>query len=84
VATPALDWPALRDYRDYMVRHLDDTEQVSGYERAGATVVKGTARLAGPGRVNVNGGLLEADHIVIATGSEPLRPPVDGLDRVTV
>jgi len=84
VATPALDWAALRDYRDYMVRHLDDAAQVRGYEQAGATVVKGTARLAGPGRVDVNGGLLAADHIVIATGSQPLRPPIDGLDQVTV
>ena len=84
VATPALDWASLRDYRDYMIRHLDDAAQVSGYEQAGATVVKGTARLAGPGRVDVNGGLLEADHIVIATGSQPLRPPIDGLGQVTV
>jgi pyruvate/2-oxoglutarate dehydrogenase complex dihydrolipoamide dehydrogenase (E3) component len=84
VATPALDWPALRDYRDYMVRHLDDAAQVRGYEQAGATVIKGTARLAGHGRVDVNGGLLEADHIVIAAGSRPLRPAIDGLEQVTV
>lgn len=24
-ATPALNWAALRDYLDYMIRHLDDT-----------------------------------------------------------
>jgi len=40
VATPALDWPGLRDYRDYMIRHLDDTGQIRGYEQAGATVIK--------------------------------------------
>ncbi len=84
VATPALDWAGLRDYRDYMVRHLDDTAQVQGYEQAGATVIKGAARLAGPGRVEVGGQLLEAGHIVIATGSEPLRPAIDGLDGATV
>jgi pyruvate/2-oxoglutarate dehydrogenase complex dihydrolipoamide dehydrogenase (E3) component len=84
VATPALDWPELRDYRDYMVRHLDDTAQVRGYEEAGATVVKGAARLAGPGRVEVGAELLEADHIVIATGSEPVRPDIDGLDQMPV
>ena len=27
VATPQLGWPGLRDYRDYMVRHLDDTSR---------------------------------------------------------
>jgi len=84
VATPAIDWPRLRDYHDYMVRHLDDTAQVEGYEHAGATVIKGPARLAGPGRVEAGGQLLEADHVVIATGSEPVRPAIEGLDQVTV
>jgi dihydrolipoamide dehydrogenase len=84
VATPALDWPELRDYHDYMVRHLDDAAQVSGYEQQGATVIKGTARLAGPDRVEAGGELLETDHIVIATGSQPVRPDVDGLDQVPV
>ena len=84
VATPALDWPGLRDYHDYMVRHLDDSAQVKDYEQAGAMVIKGPARLAGPGRVEAAGQLLEADHVVIGTGSEPARPPVDGLDQVPV
>src|SRR5229473_4973494 len=84
VATPALEWPGLRDYRDFMVRHLDDSAQVNGYEQAGVTVIKGSARLAGPGRVEAGGQLLEADHVVIATGSEPVRPAVDGLDQVMV
>jgi pyruvate/2-oxoglutarate dehydrogenase complex dihydrolipoamide dehydrogenase (E3) component len=64
-----------------MVRHLDDAGQVAGYQQAGATVFKDTARLAGPGKVEVGGELLEAGHIVIATGSHPLRPAVDGLDQ---
>jgi dihydrolipoamide dehydrogenase len=84
VGTPGLDWPELRDYRDYMVRHLDDAGQVAGYQQAGATVIKGMARLAGPGKVEANGELLEADHIVIASGSYPVRPEVGGLDQVPV
>jgi pyruvate/2-oxoglutarate dehydrogenase complex dihydrolipoamide dehydrogenase (E3) component len=84
VSTPAIDWPGLRDYHDYMVRHLDDTAQVKDYQQAGATVIKGPARLAGPGRVEAGGQLLEAGHVVIATGSDPARPPVEGLDQVPV
>ncbi len=84
LTSPALDWAGLRDYRDYMVRHLDDAEQVRGYEQAGATVLKGTARLAGPGRVSVDGRLLQAEHIVIATGSDALRPAIEGLEEVEV
>jgi dihydrolipoamide dehydrogenase len=67
-----------------MVRHLDDAAQVDGYEQQGATVVKGAARLVGPGRVAVGDDLLEADNVVIATGSEPLRPPIEGLERAEV
>jgi pyruvate/2-oxoglutarate dehydrogenase complex dihydrolipoamide dehydrogenase (E3) component len=84
VGDAQLDWPATRDYRDYMIRHLDDTNQVKGYEKAGATVLKGVARIAGPGRVDVDGRAYFADHIVVATGSDAFIPPIPGLDEVTV
>jgi len=86
---PELDWAALRDYRDFMVRHLDDGEQVTGYERQGATVVKGEGRFAG----RTDDGLLlvaaadrslAAPDVVVATGSAPVRPDIDGLDGVPV
>ena len=81
---PGLQWSALRDYRDFMVRHLDDSKQVRAYEDQGVTVVKGKARLTGPGQVDVDGRRLEAEHVIVATGSASVRPPVDGLDDVPV
>lgn len=79
-----LDWPSTRDYRDYMIRHLDDSDQVAGYEKSGATVVKGAARIAGPGTVDVDGQTLSAEHLVIATGSDAAIPPIEGLGDVPV
>jgi pyruvate/2-oxoglutarate dehydrogenase complex dihydrolipoamide dehydrogenase (E3) component len=86
VSRPAIDWPALRDYRDVMVRHLDDAKQIQGYEQQGATVVKGEARIVGrdPWRVQAGDRELTADHVILATGSAALRPPIDGLDDVPV
>jgi dihydrolipoamide dehydrogenase len=81
---PGLDWPQLRDYRDYMIRHLDDTAQIDGLRKLGATVVKAPARLTGPGQVEAGGRELTADHIIIATGATPARLPVDGLEGVPV
>lgn len=83
---PRLDWPALRDYRDFMVRHLDDAAQVKGYQKQGAVVVKGAARLVGraPWRVEAGDRELSGDQVIVATGSEPVRPAVEGLDRVAV
>jgi dihydrolipoamide dehydrogenase len=42
-------------------------------------VVKGEGRLAGPGRLEVDGREFEAGAILISTGSDPVVPPVDGL-----
>ncbi len=77
-----LDWADTRDYRDYMIRHLDDSGQVAGYEKQGATVVKGAARLTGPGTVDVEGRELSAQHVIVATGSEPVLPPIEGVEEV--
>ena len=84
VTQPDLLWPQIRDYRDYMVRHYDDSGQIDGWQHRGATVVKGSGRLAGPRRVEVDGRHLEADHIIIATGAEAITPPIDGLNDAQV
>ncbi len=80
--SPGLDWAGAAAYRDFMIRHLDDARQVQGYEECGATVVKGKGRLAGPGVVEVEGRRLAADHVVVATGSDPKVPPIPGLGAV--
>ena len=48
-------------------------------------VISGTARFSGPGAVEVamkdgRTQKLEADRIIVATGSVPVRPPVPGID----
>lgn len=56
---PQLRWSALREYRDYMIRHLDDTQQVESYTEQGATVIKAIGRLVGrdsAGRLQVEAG----------------------------
>ncbi len=82
LSRPGLDWPALRAYRDQMIRHLDDSAQVKGYQEQGALVLRGQGRVTGrdPWRVEVGGTGVSTDHVVVATGSAPLRPPVRGLD----
>ena len=82
--TPELYVEDLFDYRDYIIRNLDDSGQVENYEGMGARVVKGEGRLAGQGRVEVNGETLEADHVVVATGSAQNMIPIEGIEDVTV
>ncbi len=40
----------------------------------------GNARVEGQGKVSVDGEIYTADHILLAVGSKPARPPVPGLD----
>jgi dihydrolipoamide dehydrogenase len=78
-SAPEQRWAEVSAYRDFMIRHLDDSEQIDGYERGGVRVYKSAARLAGPGHVQVGDEALEAERIVIATGSDPKIPPIPGL-----
>lgn len=82
LSRPDLHWAKAATYRDDMVRHLDDGGQVQSYENQGATVLKAAGRLVEPGVVEADGHRLEADHVVIATGSDPLVPPIEGLHDV--
>lgn len=47
-------------------------------------VLTGEATLKGPGSVEVAGELYESEHVLIATGSSPARPPIPGLDNAGV
>jgi pyruvate/2-oxoglutarate dehydrogenase complex dihydrolipoamide dehydrogenase (E3) component len=74
-------WSKASDFRDYMInREGTDTPDDSGHttslEDAGATVIRGSASLDGPGRVRVADRVLEAGAIVLAVGSVS-RVPAD-------
>lgn len=72
---------AMRRVHD-TVAHIAGTEDAEVLEAEGITVIEGRARLLGGKAVEVAGSRLTADSIVVATGSRPVSPPVDGLDRV--
>jgi len=52
------------------------------FRALGVDVIEGDARVIGGGRVEVNGVVMEARHIVIATGSAPSIPDIPGLTTV--
>jgi pyruvate/2-oxoglutarate dehydrogenase complex dihydrolipoamide dehydrogenase (E3) component len=84
-ATVVADWePVARRIRDEATDSWDDTAAVERFEGKGGRFVRGTGRIAGPGKVQVQDGpLIEVSRgIVLATGTRPAIPPVDGLDSV--
>ena len=78
-ATAELDVDAALAWRDFMVSDYSDAGQQRWLARAGIDLLRGTGRLAGPGVVEVDGVRHTAEHVVVATGSDPIIPPVPGL-----
>lgn len=86
------DWPKASDRRDYMISREgtappDDGSHVHALEKVGAVAIRGKGRITGQGTVVVTGEegdrTLAARHIVIAVGSHPTMPHIDGLDTIT-
>ena len=74
-----VDVPAALAYRDFMVSDYSDTGQQRWLAGKGIDLIRGTGRLAGTGVVEVDGVRHTARHVVLATGSDPVIPPVPGL-----
>ncbi|NMM17023.1 MAG: NAD(P)/FAD-dependent oxidoreductase [Cellulomonas sp.] len=83
--TGRLDVAGTLARRNTFASHWDDHSQVEWLDGAGITLVRGRARFAGPRTVLVEDDMgletvLRARHaVVVATGSEPALPDVDGL-----
>jgi pyruvate/2-oxoglutarate dehydrogenase complex dihydrolipoamide dehydrogenase (E3) component len=77
--TGRLDASALFAWRDFMVSDYDDSGQAAWAEAAGIELLRGAGRLDGPGRVRVGDDVYGATHVVLATGSDAVIPPIPGL-----
>ncbi|MEJ8281348.1 dihydrolipoyl dehydrogenase family protein [Pseudonocardia spirodelae] len=86
--TAEFDVQQVLDRRTSFTSGWDDSGQVAWAEGAGAAVLRGRGRLAGEKRVVVTADdgtetVVTANRaVVVATGSVPVVPPVEGLDTV--
>jgi pyruvate/2-oxoglutarate dehydrogenase complex dihydrolipoamide dehydrogenase (E3) component len=78
-ASARVDVQATLAWRDFMVSSYSDAGQERWLADRGIDLLRGTGRLAGTGVVEVDGVRHTADQIVVATGSDPVVPPVPGL-----
>jgi pyruvate/2-oxoglutarate dehydrogenase complex dihydrolipoamide dehydrogenase (E3) component len=60
----------------------DDSSQAEWVEELGVELVRGEGRVVAPGRVEADGRELPYDALVVATGSRPVAPPLEGLDQL--
>jgi dihydrolipoamide dehydrogenase len=74
-----VDVAAALHWRDFMVSDYSDAGQERWLADHGIDLLRGTGRLAGTGVVEVDGVRHTAEHIVVATGAEPIVPAIPGL-----
>src|SRR5882672_1264704 len=78
-ATAQVDVAAALAWRDFMVSNYSDAGQARWLADHGIDLLRGRGRLAGTGVVEIDGVRHTAEHVVVATGSEPIIPPIPGL-----
>jgi dihydrolipoamide dehydrogenase len=82
-STAQVDVTAALAWRDFMVSDYSDAGQQRWLADKGIDLLRGTGTLAGTGVVEVDGVRHTAGHIVLATGSDPVIPPIPGLRELT-
>jgi pyruvate/2-oxoglutarate dehydrogenase complex dihydrolipoamide dehydrogenase (E3) component len=78
-ATAQVDPASVLAYRDFMVSDYSDAGQQQWLASQGIDLIRGHGQLAGTGVVEVDGKRYTAGHVVLATGSDPVIPPIPGL-----
>src|SRR5215217_5876591 len=79
-ASGELDVRAVLDRRDEIIHNLDDKHMEPWLNDRGVTIFRGAGRFEGERRVVVGDDTLVANRaVVVATGTAPAMPPIDGL-----
>ncbi len=75
----AVDFPAVLDRKDRIIAAIAKGENAEVYRNIGIDVIEGQAHFLSAHTLQVGDREIQADDIVIATGSEENVPPIEGL-----
>lgn len=79
---PEIDFPAVMRHVKNTISAIAPHDSVERFTAMGVQVLQGEARFTGPDTLAVGTTSIQARRFVIAAGSRPLIPPVDGLSDV--
>jgi pyruvate/2-oxoglutarate dehydrogenase complex dihydrolipoamide dehydrogenase (E3) component len=76
---PDIDFARVMDRVHAAVADIAPQDSPERLRREGVEVIDGDARFVGPGRIEVSGRELAYRTALVATGSQPMMPPIPGL-----
>lgn len=75
-----VNWADIIDHEQAIVDDLIDANRDGLVDRDGIELIEGEAVIQAPDRVEVGDTIYETDSIILATGLQPDRPPIDGVE----
>ncbi len=76
------DWEKIVAREEWIIRHTGSAQAEKMYQENGIVLLRGTAAFEDAHHIRVNRQVLSADRIMIATGSKPGMPRIEGIDTV--
>ena len=76
------DMKRVKNHIQSVIAHIEPHDSIERFEGLGVKVIQGHAEFRGQNLVGVNDIEIDAKWIVVATGSRPSAPPIDGLDGI--
>lgn len=82
VSESNVDFAAVMERVQSVISKIEPHDSVERFESLGVECIEGEARITSPWTVEINGKILSALSIIIATGARPFVPPIKGIDQV--
>ena len=79
---PDIDYAAAKDHIADVIEQIAPVDSQERFEGFGVEVIREFGHFISPTEVQAGDHVIEARRIVIATGSSPLVPPIDGIEDV--
>lgn len=80
---PQIDYSAAKDHVHSAIETIAPVDSQERFEGLGVKVIREYGRFISETEVQAGDTVIEARRIVIATGSSPLVPPIDGIDDIS-
>ena len=81
-AAPQVDYAAAKDHVSAVIAQIEPVDSQERFEGLGVHVIREFGQFISPTEVQAGDTVITARRTVIATGSSPLVPPIDGIETV--
>jgi dihydrolipoamide dehydrogenase len=82
VDSPRVDFKKVMSRVHDVISEIEPHDSVERFTNLGVDCVQGNAKLLSPWEVDIDGQVISAEKIILATGASPIVPNIPGIDQV--